>query len=1049
MRSESNKPKPPVKLDQCPHHEHADESPAQTLAAPKMWRSLDELANTPEFREAVEREFPAGASEWNDDASRRTFLKVMGASIALAGVGGCVRPTTEKIVPYVRQPEELVPGKPLYFATSATFRGFARGIIAESHEGRPTKIEGNPDHPASLGSADVRMQAHVLNLYDPDRSQIVNYAGEVSNWNQFTKMIDALLADKKSSGGQGIRILTSTVTSPTLAAQMDAFIRAYPNVKWHQYEPINSDNEKLGMAQAFGLKDGEFVNPVYHFDKAKVIVSLDSNFLMDLPGSVRYARDFVNGRRVLPKHGKRAMNRLYVAECTPTIAGAYADERIRVKPSEIVTIARDLLAVNASNDFLKKLTRDLDTAHGASLVVAGDSQPPEVHAIAAALNSKLGNIGKTVDYIPAVEYGYPENGQTESLRSLVADIKGGSVDLLIMIGGNPVYDAPVDLDFEKTLKDMSTTMGKTTVHLSEYYDETSFNVQWHLPMSHELEGWGDARAYDGTASIMQPLIAPLYQGRSPSLLMSILLGAPNRGGLEIVQEYWQKASPGADFDTRWDKWLNDGLVADSAAAPTNVSLSGDATKQTAPAAAGGKEIIFRPDPYIWDGRYANNGWLMECPRPLTKLTWDNAAIMSPKTAAEYGVLSDNYTSKPRSPVLNLSVNGQPPVKAALWVQPGHPDDCVTVHLGFGRNRAGRIGGNVEEQPGFDAYKLRTSGNLWSAGGVAISDAGEEMKLACVQNHAMMDQHDRDILHVREINQAPEAEAPRTVSLSLYPPYPYPDDVRQGNKWGMVIDQNACIGCNACVVACQAENNIAVVGKEEVGRGREMQWLRIDHYYLNKPSESNEGMTLEEQAQEAEGPFFQPLPCMHCENAPCEVVCPANATMHDAEGTNNMVYNRCIGTRYCSNNCPYKVRHFNFFNFNADWINSEVQKMVSNPNVTVRSRGVMEKCSYCIQRISVTRINAKKEFVNGLRKDKDGNPTDAIFDGEVVTACQQSCPTQAIYFGNINDKDLSRNGAGSVVREMKEEEGNYTLLEELQTLPRTSYLPRYTNRAEKV
>ncbi len=995
-----------------------------------MWRSIDELADSPAFREAIAHEFPHGASEWDDEASRRTFLKIMGASIALAGINGCVKPTTEKIVPYVRQPEEMTPGKPLYFATAKTFRGFARGIVAESHEGRPTKIEGNDLHPASLGAADAITQAHTLNLYDPDRSQIVNKYGEVSNWNGFTQTIQGDLLAKQSSGGQGVRLLTGTVTSPTLNAQIEDFLRRYPNAKWHQYEPINSDNEKLGLTAAFG----KAVQPIYHFDKAKVVVSLDSNFLTDLPGSVRYARDFVEGRRVLPRQGKHEMNRLYVIESSPTIAGAYADEKLRVKPSEMISIARDLLAGNGSKPILKKIAEDLEKNHGASIVIAGDSQPPEVHAIAAALNDKLGNVGKTVEYIEPVEFGYPKDGQLASLKSLVDEMKQNTVDVLIILGGNPAYDAPVDFGFADALRIMSAAPAKRTVHMSLYYDETSFLCQWHLPLAHELEVWSDARAYDGTASIMQPLIAALYQGKSSHILLSILLGAPNRGGYEILREYWAAHYDGGDFDSAWTKWLNDGVIANTASKVTSVTLAANATAQTAQASAGGKEIIFRPDPLIWDGSYANNGWLMECPRPLTKLTWDNAAIMSPNTAKDYGYPSDDYTSKPKVPVVEISVNNQPPIKAPVWILPGHPDDCVTVHFGFGRMRAGRIGGNLESQPGFDAYKLRTSGSMWSASNAAIKNADEEMMLACTQNHTLMEQHERNVLHIKPIN--PEhgehgEEEPRKVSLSLYPPYPYPDDVRKGNKWGMVIDQNACIGCNACVVACQAENNIPVVGKEEVSRGREMHWLRIDHYYTG------------ENINEAEGPFFQPLACMHCENAPCEVVCPANATMHDQEGINNMVYNRCIGTRYCSNNCPYKVRHFNFFPYNDQWVSSEVQKMVENPNVTVRSRGVMEKCSYCIQRISAARINAKKEFVNGIR------PEDAIYDGEVVTACQQSCPTKAIYFGNLNDKDLSRNGAGSIVRLMAEEEGHYTLLdEELQTLPRTSYLPRYTNRAEK-
>ena len=488
---------------------------------------------------------------------------------------------------------------PASLSISRLRRHFAalHGVVVESHEGRPTKIEGNPDHPASLGSADAITQAHVLNLYDPDRSQIVDFAGEVKNWTDFTKTIAVVLEEKKSSGGQGVRLLTGTVTSPTLAWQIDAFIKQYPNVKWHQYEPINSDNEKLGLAQAFGLKNGKFVDPVYHFENAKIVVSLDSNFLMELPGSVRYARDFAEARCVLPKQGKKTMNRLYVAECTPTIAGAFADERVRVKPSELINIARTILAGNGTSDFLKKLAADLEKNHGASLVIAGDSQPPEVHAIAAALNSRLGNIGKTVDYIDAVEVEYPSAGQTESLRSLVADIKANSVDVLIMIGGNPVYDAPVDLDFGRVLEDFSKKPGKRSIHASEYYDETSFYCQWHLPLAHELEVWSDARAYDGTATIMQPLIAALYQGKSSHVLMSILLGTPNRGGLEIVQDYWRTAGIASeDFETQWDKWLNIGMVAQSASKPVNVTLAADATNQTATVSAGGMEIIFRPDP---------------------------------------------------------------------------------------------------------------------------------------------------------------------------------------------------------------------------------------------------------------------------------------------------------------------------------------------------------------------------------------------------------------------------------------------------------------------
>ncbi|HEX3357151.1 MAG TPA: TAT-variant-translocated molybdopterin oxidoreductase [Tepidisphaeraceae bacterium] len=1000
----------------------SDRSPIpESLSAPRLWRSLDELAQTDEFREAMFREFPKAASEWDDSTSRRSFLKVMGASIALAGMAGCVRPTTEKIVPYIRQPEEMTPGKPLYFATASTFRGYARGILVESHEGRPTKIEGNPDHPASLGAADAITQGHVLDLYDPDRSQVVNYAGEVSNWNSFSRVIQAEFESRKNTGGQGIRLLTGTITSPTLAAQIDALIKTYPNLKWHQFEPVNKDNEKQGLQQAFG----KIVQPIYHFDRAKIIVSLDDNFLADHPGSVRYARNFADGRRMRPKQDKKDMSRLYVAESSPSITGAVADERVRAKPSEILNIARGIESGNGTGEFVQHVVADLAKFPGETLIVAGESQPPEVHALAAALNSKLGNIGKAVEYVDSVEAN-PQI-QTESLRQLIADMASGGVDVLIMIGGNPAYDAPTDFGFAEKLRTFSTTNGKRTIHLSSHYDETSFLCQWHLPLAHELEAWGDARAFDGTATIIQPLIAPLYQGRSPYELLTILLGAPNRGGYEIIRDYWAAVLPGNDFESRWDKWLNDGVIPDTQAKAVSVSLTADATKQTAQSISSGTEIIFRPDPQLWDGRYANNGWLMEVARPLTRLTWDNVALMSPKTAEMLGLIAPaDYLSKPKATIVTLAINNQS-VRAPIWLMPGHPDDCITVHLGFGRDRSGRVGGTQEFQPGFNAYTLRSSSAMWFASGLKVSSTGDEMVLACIQNHSSMNQEGRDLIHIRKLNGETKSEEKRTVSLTLYPPRPYHDDVRQGNKWGMVIDQNACIGCNACVVACQSENNIAVVGKEQVSRGREMQWLRIDTYYAGK------------SADDADGPYFQPMLCMHCENAPCEVVCPVGATTHDAEGLNNMVYNRCVGTRYCSNNCPYKVRHFNFFQFSNTDV--EVLKMAANPNVTVRTRGVMEKCSYCVQRINATRIEAKKQFVNGQRE------FDAIHDGEVVTACQQSCPTQAIYFGNINDKDLSRDGKGSVVRELLEEEGNYTLLdEELQTRPRTSYLPRYINPA---
>jgi molybdopterin-containing oxidoreductase family iron-sulfur binding subunit len=993
----------------------------------RLWRSLDELAQTPAFEEMVHREFPDAASEWTDGTSRRNFLKLMGASLALAGIAGagCTKKPEEKIVPYVRQPEELVPGNPLFFASAIFFGGYARGVLVESHEGRPTKIEGNPDHPASLGAADAVTQAALLNLYDPDRSQIVTRNGEVSNWNTFTSTIgDRLVAqhgkDGGGDGGAGLRVLTGAISSPTLAAQMRAFLQLYPNSRWEQYEPVGRDNAKAGAK----LATGQDLQAIFRFDQAKVIVSLDSNFLLDDAGSIRYARQFIDGRRV--RAGRREMNRLYVAEATPSIVGAMADHVVRVKPSRIETMARALLsAVTGATSVLEgddgkwvaAVAKDLMAHRGAGLVVAGEGQPPAVHALAHAINAQLSNVGETVYFIDLVEAAPVQ--KLDSLKTLVADMNRGAVKTLFIVGGNPVYNAPADLDFLAALKKVPLR-----VHYGSHNDETSFYCHWHLPATHELEMWSDGRAYDGTACLIQPLIAPLYQGRSPHEVLAILNGQYSRSGYEIVREYWRNAAKPANFDAWWEKCLNDGVISGTAPPPRNgiridvqAVASSVPTTQATTGAAGGMEILFRPDPHIRDGRHANNGWLQEVPKPLTRLSWDNAAMMSLRTAQKYGVIDVEKApgNSVEASIVELTLDGRK-VEAPAWILPGQPDDVITVHLGFGRTRAGRVGNGV----GFNAYAIRTTTSLWHAAGVQVTRTERTMPMACVQNHSMMDQNSggtkRELVRVLPIAGSPEKpeKQHRNHSLSLYPEHPYPESVEQGNKWGMVIDQNACIGCNACVVACQAENNIPVVGKDQVARGREMHWLRMDNYFGG-------------EADHPDGPYFQPVPCMHCENAPCEVVCPVNATVHNAEGLNEMVYNRCVGTRYCSNNCPYKVRHFNFLHYTQE-ITGNIGgslALMMNPNVTVRYRGVMEKCTYCVQRINAGRIEAKKQ-------DRP------VRDGEVVPACAQSCPTQAIIFGNLNDRNAA-------VAKLALELENYGLLDELQTKPRTTYLPRYTNR----
>ncbi|HLL89672.1 MAG TPA: TAT-variant-translocated molybdopterin oxidoreductase [Tepidisphaeraceae bacterium] len=1045
----------------------------------RQWRSLDELANTEQFQKLVAQEFPHAAGEWNDGPSRRNFLKLMAASLALGGVGvggaGCFKKPKEEIVPYVVQPEQLTLGQALYYATAQLHGGYARGTIVEQWQGRPIKVDGNPDHPASLGGSDVWLQASLLTMYDPDRSQTVMQAGRTVDWTHFGTAITADLDKVKQNGGSGFRILTETVTSPTLAAQIRSLLKAYPQARWHQYDPIGRDAAKAAARQVFGRA----VQPVYDFSKAAVVVSLDSDFLLTEPGHLRYSRQFSDRRRV--REARKEMNRLYVAEATPTITGAVADDRVRVKPTEVIAIARAIAArvggqggggdvSGAVVGFVEAIVKDLTAHRGTSLVIAGDGQPPAVHAVAHAINAALGNVGQTVRFVEPVEFGQADGElveQTASLRQLVDDMDRGNVELLVMIGGNPVYNAPVDFEFAKKLEKV-----RVRAHYSQYYDETSFNCHWHLPASHELEHWSDARAFDGTTTIIQPLIQPLYATRSAHELISILAGKPDRGGYEIIREYWAGQDlAGGDFDQWWVKTLNDGFVGGSAAKPVavtpNAAALGTLTAATTqPAAAGGLEVVFRPDPTVYDGSYANNGWLQELPKPLTKLTWDNVFLISRRTAEDPSVgirFQDAAGNSAKVRLATLTVNGRS-VTGPVYIMPGHPDGVVTVQLGYGRTRAGRVGTGI----GYDAYAIRTSDALWYATGAQLVPTGETTALSVTQSHTGMQTHGRDLVKVIALgagtthaathggqggapghtpggaaggdNAAGREGSPhgvaggehRKVNLSLYPEYDY----SQYNKWGMVIDQNACIGCNACVVSCQAENNIPIVGKPEVAKGREMHWLRIDAYYQTKD------MTYYGQAagDDPEGPFFQPLPCMHCEKAPCELVCPVAATVHDHEGLNNMIYNRCVGTRYCSNNCPYKVRRFNFLHY-AGTIDGPL-KLMQNPDVTVRSRGVMEKCTYCVQRISHARIEYKKRDV-AAREATDPAQADRLRNEangwirSVTTACQDACPTHAIVFGDLNDPRQE-------VTALFNEPANYALLEELQTQPRTTYLPRYTN-----
>jgi molybdopterin-containing oxidoreductase family iron-sulfur binding subunit len=1011
----------------------------QSKSGKQYWRSLEELAEDPNFEELLHREFPRQApSEWDDGVDRRDFLKLMAASLAFAGLSGCGRAPEQHIVPYVKQPDGLVLGKPQFYATAMPFGADAIGLLVESHEGRPTKIEGNPDHPSSLGATNAFAQASVLNLYDPDRAQTVTNLGEIKTWSQFLDATQALAAEFRGTRGEGLRILTGLVTSPTLAAQIQSLLTAFPLAKWHQWEPAMGDGPREGAKLAFG----SYVNAVYRVEKADVILSLDSDFLGSGPGHIRYAREF-SRRRKLDQFAEvdrknNEMNRLYVVEPTPSVTGSSADHRLPLRASEVELFARALAAklglggsatiLPATEKWLEAVAKDLQQHKGASLVVAGEHQPAEVHALAHAINAALGNVGNTLYCTQPVEAN-PVN-HLESLRELCADIDANKVETLLILGVNPVYTAPHDFDFVSKLKFDETQKRKkiqTAIHVSSHFDETSEYCDWHVAESHYLETWSDARAFDGTLSVVQPLIAPLYRTHSAREVLAAFSDKPGVTDYDTLRERLKAANPSPDFEKFWRKTLNDGVVAGSAFPPVNVSLKFNPASLPAPKAVSGDELefLFRPDPCIYDGRFANNGWLQELPKPVTKLTWDNAALVSPKTAETLG-LTHNIASrggehgKIYSNVIDIGLSNSK-VTAAAWILPGQAEGVVVLPLGYGRKRAGYTGTNK----GFSAYAVRASSALWAAtaSSSAIKKTGDDYPLACTQYHFNME--GRQILQtgtLEEYRKNPNfanehAELPPK-ELSLYKgeaEFPYARD-----KWAMAIDLNSCNGCNACVIACQAENNIAVVGKDQVMRGREMHWIRIDRYYKAQ-SPTNDPSTYSESLENPET-FFQPVPCQQCENAPCEQVCPVGATAHSAEGLNDMTYNRCIGTRYCSNNCPYKVRRFNFLRF-QDWETPQF-KLLRNPEVTVRSRGVMEKCTYCVQRINNARIESEKK-------------NEPIRDGAIVTACEQACPTQAIVFGNANDKN-------SRVAKLREQQRNYTLLGELNARPRTTYLAAVRN-----
>ena len=1000
------------------------------------WRSLAELAQSPESRNFLEREFPEGASELPAGINRREMITLLGASLSLAGLTGCIRRPVEEIVPYVTAPEDVVPGIPRYFATTMPFGRSAYGVIVEAHEGRPTKIEGNPSHPSTLGASNSRIQASVLGLYDPDRSHTIRLKGEAKSWSDFVTAWGELSKAHAADGGAGLAVLSESFSSPTLARLATEFRTRYPKATWATYEAVSDENRLAGLRAAIGRD----VDQMLRMDQASVILALDADPLLTDPEMIRHARGFAAGRRAGASGGE--MNRLYAVEGVFSLTGAMADHRLRLESRQIAAFVGALAArlgaggaagasvpPGVDAHWIDALAKDLQANRGKGLIVAGDRQPAAVHAAVCALNTALGNTGKTVSYYETRDAALPSVG---ALASLIGAMNSGTVQTLIVLGGNPVFDAPADLDF-------ASAMAKVphSIVLGHSIDETSSKAEWHVPRAHYLESWGDARAVGGTLSVVQPLILPLFGGRTAIEMLGLIVGDKERPGYDIVRDTWRPILGEADFDKKWNRVLHDGLHAGSELTEVVPAGKTDAVAAlTAPAAASDLEIVFVPSVSLHDGRFANDGWLQELPDPLTKLTWDNPALVSPKTAESLDLEDED--------MVRVEYSGRS-LELPVCLVPGMTDGVVALTLGFGRSQAGRVGSGV----GFDAFKVRSSKASGFDSGAKLTKLGRRYALSATQEHGSMEGRPlvresslaalrskpassetsadkpaagakpAENAHAEAPTQAPKAGAAggssRDGGLGVFAEHPQhfslwdPHSYDRGHQWGMTIDLNSCIGCNACMTACQSENNIPVVGKDQVARGREMHWIRVDRYFAGDPSGSPEVV-------------FQPVPCMHCEDAPCEQVCPVAATVHDGEGLNVMVYNRCIGTRYCSNNCPYKVRRFNFFNFTKD--KPESLKLAMNPDVTVRARGVMEKCTYCTQRINRVKIDAR---LAGRQ----------VRDGDVKTACQQACPASAIEFGDLRDPE-------SRVVKAKADPRNYALLEELNTKPRTTYLTKLRN-----
>jgi len=990
------------------------------MSGKEYWRSLEDRADTPEFREFLEREISGDPSQWLGPTTRRSFFKLMGASLSLAGLQSCRWPA-ENVLPFAARPTGRIEGVPQFFATSMDVAGSARGLLVKSYDGRPIKIEGNPIHPINRGATDSATQGAILEMYDPDRSRTAvrrdgreDYHAE---WTEFDGFAGSRFSELRAARGRGLAILTEESTSPTQARLLQQVRESMPEAKVYEYEPLARSNARRGSVIAFG----DAYRAVPDLGQAALIVSFDDDFLSSHPASVGLARDWAAGRQA--QDGR--MNRMVVVEASYSLTGAAADRRFAVATSKVGRILAavaaevagamggdagalalkshfDSLAQGAEpHEAVTEIAQALVANRGHSIVMVGPRHAAEYHAIACWLNQALGNVGATLRYLPEAESGRPTHLQ--SIQALSDDLATGAISTLVILGGNPVYDAPADLDFAAKM-----AKAEQRIHLSLYDNETSEHATWHLPRAHFLEAWGDAEAWDGTYCAQQPLIEPLFGGRSSIELLALMVADPHAKGYDLVRATYQAVHGGEDFESAWRHFLHDGVAANSTRPQLTPEVGAPAIAENlarfTPAAGSGFELVFQPDYKLFDGRFANNGWLQESPDPLTKVTWDNAALVAPTDAAAKNLKTGELAS--------IEVNGRK-LDIVVYIMPGQAPGTIGLALGYGRTKAGRVGNGV----GFDTYRLRGTDGFGYAMGASIAPLGKKYKLASTQDHFMIDkvglEERQHRIHelVREGSLEDYRQHPEFAKHMgpHYEPAPlWQEHVYDGHKWGLSIDLTSCIGCGACVVACVAENNLPIVGKDQVRRGREMHWIRIDRYFrggIDAPQVS-----------------YQPVTCHQCENAPCEQVCPVAATVHSHEGLNDQVYNRCIGTRYCGNNCPYKVRRFNYFNYQRHL--SPLEKMHFNPEVTVRARGVMEKCTYCVQRINAVKIEAKN----------DQRP---ITDGEIQTACAQACPTRAITFGDLNDP-------ASQVKAKQEHPRAYAMLAELHVRPRTQYLARLRN-----